>query len=119
MLGALVVAASSIQLGNPRAESLAQSGPARAGLGQLTASGIGAGPLSPFDALVRSGDPGPWRAALAGVDGVQSAVAPADWRRDGTGAGRGDPDAGRQLARGPSDARPRARGHRRPAAPTW
>ena len=57
VLGALVVAASSIQLGNPRADSLAQSGPARAGLDQLTASGIGTGPLSPFDALVRSGDP--------------------------------------------------------------
>ena len=39
VLGALVVAASSIQLGNPRADSLAQSGPARAGLDQLDGSG--------------------------------------------------------------------------------
>ena len=39
VLGALVVAASSIQLGNPRADSLAQAGPARAGLDQLDALG--------------------------------------------------------------------------------
>ena len=47
-------------------------------------SGIGTGPLSPFDSLVRSGDPEVVAHALADVDGVQSAVAPADWRRDGT-----------------------------------
>jgi RND superfamily putative drug exporter len=81
---ALVVAAATIQLGNPRADSLANAGPARAGLEQLKDSGIGAGPLSPFDALVRSGDPEVIAKSLAEVDGVQSAVAPADWRRDGT-----------------------------------
>jgi len=85
VLGALVIAASSIQLGSPRAESLAQSGPARAGLGQLTASGLGAGPLSPFETLVGSGDPRAVARVVARVDGVQSAVAPLDWRRDGTG----------------------------------
>ncbi len=84
VLGALLVAASSIHLGNPRADSLAQSGTARAGLDQLTASGLGTGPLSPFDALVRSGDADVVAHALAKVDGVQSAIAPADWRRDGT-----------------------------------
>jgi RND superfamily putative drug exporter len=83
-LVALVVAALSIQLGNPRAESLAQAGPARAGLEKLDEAGIGTGPLSPFDALVRSGDPDAVAAALAGVEGVQSATAPADWRRGGT-----------------------------------
>jgi putative drug exporter of the RND superfamily len=84
LLGALAFAATSIQLGNPRADSLAQSGAARAGLQQLTGSGIGTGPLSPFDALVRSGDPEAVARAFAGVDGVRSAVAPADWRRGGT-----------------------------------
>ena len=83
-LGALVVAAASIQLGNPRADSLAQEGPARVGLEKLEDSGIGTGPLSPFDALVRSGDPDTVADALAQVDGVQSAAAPAEWRRDGT-----------------------------------
>ena len=39
VLAALVVAASSIQLGNPRADSLAQAGPARAGLEKLRGLG--------------------------------------------------------------------------------
>jgi RND superfamily putative drug exporter len=84
VLAALVVAAASIQLGSPRADSLANAGPARAGLEQLETSGLGTGPLSPFDALVRPGDAGAVAKALATVDGVQSAMAPADWRRDGT-----------------------------------
>jgi len=84
VLVALVVAASSIQLGNPQADSLANAGAARAGLEKLEDSGIGTGPLSPFDALVRSGDPEAVAGALAEVDGVRSAAAPADWRRGGT-----------------------------------
>jgi len=84
VLAGLVLAASSIQLGNPRAESLAYGGPAQAGLEKLQDAGIGTGPLSPFDALVRSGDPGAVAESIAEVDGVWSAAAPADWRRDGT-----------------------------------
>ena len=81
VLIALCVAAFSIQLGSPRADSLAQSGAARAGLEQLEASGIGHGPLSPFDALARSGDAEAVTASLAEVAGVRAAVAPPDWRR--------------------------------------
>jgi RND superfamily putative drug exporter len=84
LLVALVVAASTIQLGNPRAASLAQEGPARAGLENLQDSGIGTGPLSPFDALVRSGDPEAVADVLGQVEGVRSAAAPAGWRRQGT-----------------------------------
>jgi len=84
VLAALVVAASTIQLGNPRADSLAQAGPARAGVDKLQESGIGTGPLSPFDALVRSGNPAVVAEAVIGIEGVRSAVAPADWRRGGT-----------------------------------
>jgi putative drug exporter of the RND superfamily len=84
VLAALGVAASTIQLGNPRADSFAQAGPARAGLDKLQDSGIGTGPLTPFDALVRSGDPEAVAEAVRKVEGVQSAVAPADWRREGT-----------------------------------
>jgi len=83
-LAALVVAASSIQLGNPRADSLAQQGPARAALDKLNAAGVGTGPLSPFDVLVRSGDPDAVAEALGEVEGVRGTVAPAAWRRDGT-----------------------------------
>jgi RND superfamily putative drug exporter len=84
VLVALVVAAANIQLGNPLAVSLSKEGPARSGLGNLEDSGIGTGPLSPFDVLVRSGDPGDVAQAFAQVDGVRSVAAPADWRRKGT-----------------------------------
>jgi putative drug exporter of the RND superfamily len=84
VLAGLVVAASTIQLGDPQAESLAQSGPARAALGHLQDAGIGTGPLAPFDTLVRSGDAAPVVAALRDVEGVRSAIAPSDWRRDGS-----------------------------------
>jgi putative drug exporter of the RND superfamily len=81
VLAALVIAAFTIQLGNPHADSLAQAGPARAGLENLKSSAIGTGPLSPFDALVRSGDAEAVAKAVGRIDGVRSAAAPADWRR--------------------------------------
>jgi putative drug exporter of the RND superfamily len=84
VLVALVVAAANIQLGNPLAVSLSKEGPARSGLENLEDSGIGTGPLSPFDVLVRSGDPGDVAQDFAQVDGVRSVAAPADWRRKGT-----------------------------------
>ena len=87
VLLALVVAASTIQLGDPRADSLSKEGSARAGLEQLEASAIGTGPLAPFEALVRpvDGDTDPEQVAktLAAVEGVRGAAAPADWQRDG------------------------------------
>jgi RND superfamily putative drug exporter len=84
VLAALLVSASQIQLGNPRADSLAQSGPAHSALAHLSSSGIGTGPLSPFDTLVRAGDPDAVAKSLAGVSGVHDAVAPRQWRRDRT-----------------------------------
>jgi RND superfamily putative drug exporter len=83
VLVALAAAAFAIQLGNPRAESLAQSGTARAGFEELRDAGIGAGPLSPFDALVRARDTDVVAETLAEVEGVQAVIAPEDWRRDG------------------------------------
>ena len=84
VLVGLLVAASTIQLGNPRAESLGKEGAARTGLEQLKGSGIGTGPLSPFDALVRSGDADAVARAVSQVEGVRSAAAPEEWRRSGT-----------------------------------
>jgi putative drug exporter of the RND superfamily len=84
VLVVLVGAAFSIQLGNPRAESLAPSGASRAAFEDLEDSGIGLGPLTPFEALVRGGDPGAVAETLARVEGVQGAAAPPEWRRDGT-----------------------------------
>jgi RND superfamily putative drug exporter len=85
LLAGLIAAALSIQLGTPRPESLAQTGPARATLVQLERSGIGFGPLAPFDALVRGGEPDAVAETLAAVQGVQGTAAPQDWRREGTG----------------------------------
>ncbi len=85
LLATLAAAAFSIQLGTPKAESLAQSGSARIGFQQLESSGLGSGPLAPFDALVHEGDPEAVAAALADAEGVQATAAPEDWRRDGTG----------------------------------
>ena len=103
----------SIQLGNPRADSLAQSGPARAGLEQARGRGHRHGPLSPFDALVRLGRS---RArsptTLAGVEGVRGAVAPADWRRDGTALVTVIPTEDGNSAGRPRDARPHPRRRR-------
>jgi RND superfamily putative drug exporter len=84
LLAVLVVAASTMQFGNPRAKSLAQQGSARIALDQLTDSGIGTGPLSPFDALVRSGNAAAIANSFARVGGVRAAVAPDDWHKDGT-----------------------------------
>jgi putative drug exporter of the RND superfamily len=83
VLTVLAGAAFSIQVGIPRAESLAQSGTARAAFESLEDSGLGSGPLAPFEALVHGGDPDAVAKTFAGVEGVQSAVAPPDWRRDG------------------------------------
>jgi putative drug exporter of the RND superfamily len=83
VLVVLAGTAFSMQLGTPHAESLAQSGAARAGFESLEDSGIGPGPLAPFDALVRDGDPDAVAETFAGVEGVQGAAAPPDWRRDG------------------------------------
>jgi RND superfamily putative drug exporter len=80
----LAVAASTIHLGDPRAESLAQSGTARGAFERLEEAGIGPGPLAPFDALVRGGDPEDVAEALAQLDGVQGITVPTDWRRDGS-----------------------------------
>jgi RND superfamily putative drug exporter len=97
----LCAAALGMRLGEPPADTLARSGPAREGLTRLERAGVGSGALTPIEVLLPlegSGEPqggapvdrgtDPERAAarLAGVPGVQAAVAPAGpaWRRDGT-----------------------------------
>jgi RND superfamily putative drug exporter len=81
-LVALVVAASGMLLGLPKADTLADSGRAREALATLERSGIGAAPLAPIEALTPADAAQETAAALAAVDGVRSAVAPG-WERDG------------------------------------
>src|SRR5436190_759819 len=65
-------------------DTIARSGDAKDGLVALERSGIGSGALLPHEILVRGTDPKKVAAAVAGVDGVHGALAPASWRRAGT-----------------------------------
>lgn len=83
----LGVAAFGLQLGTPKAASLAKSGPAYEGLSWLEQGGIPTGVLTPIEVLVPRGvSPADVAARLGSVPGVRDAVAPTGpvWRRDGT-----------------------------------
>jgi len=86
ILGALLIAALTLNPGDPRADALAQSGDAHDGLVALTQAGIGAGALTPIYALTQPSDADAIGARLGQVGGVRAAIAPTDpaWRRDGT-----------------------------------
>jgi RND superfamily putative drug exporter len=86
ILCVLVGAASTIQLGETKADALAKTGDAHTGLVALENSGIGVGPLSPFEILVQQSASRNLVRHLGGVAGVRGVVAPAGtaWRRGGT-----------------------------------
>jgi RND superfamily putative drug exporter len=87
MLAALVLAATSLQPGVPNVNTIAKQGDAKTGLKALESSGIGAGALLPNEVLVEGSATSPEAVAraLASVEGVHGAVAPASsgWRREG------------------------------------
>ena len=87
LLAALTFAATDLRLGIHDADTLAQSGDAKAGLVALEDAGIGEGALLPHELLIE-GDTSPQQVAqeLRDVEGMHGAVAPdtPDWRRDGT-----------------------------------
>jgi RND superfamily putative drug exporter len=87
LLAALVVAASSINLGPTTGDpnTLSQAGDAKVGLSVLERSGIGDGVLSPIEILTHGSDPAVLAQRLQEVSRVQGATAPSDggWRRDG------------------------------------
>jgi RND superfamily putative drug exporter len=86
VLGALVVAATNLHPGIADVNTIAKKGDARDGLVALERSGIGSGALLPHEVLTRTTPPDKVAGALAKVEGVHGAVAPADpsWRKDGT-----------------------------------
>jgi putative drug exporter of the RND superfamily len=86
ILGALGVSASTLVLGQTRADALAKTGDAHAGLVALQRSGIGVGPLSPFEILVKNANSVGLTTQLRAVAGVQAVIAPTgpSWRRAGT-----------------------------------
>jgi RND superfamily putative drug exporter len=84
----LGVAALGLRLGEPPAAVLTRSGPAREALDRLERAGVGSGVLTPVEVLVPAGaDRRDAARRLAGVEGVQAAVAPTGpaWERDGSG----------------------------------
>jgi RND superfamily putative drug exporter len=91
VLGALVFAATGLQLGTTNVDTLAKQGAAKQGLVALERSGVGAGTLVPDEVLVSGqaarvpGSPERIAASLARVPGVHGAVAPASaqWRHGG------------------------------------
>ncbi|MGB2696109.1 MAG: MMPL family transporter [Dehalococcoidia bacterium] len=83
ILGALVVAATTMHPGLSDLDTIAQKGDAKEGLVALQDSGIGGGALLPNEVLVRgSASPDAVAAALADVGGIHGAAAPDDpsWR---------------------------------------
>ncbi|MGI8967577.1 MAG: MMPL family transporter, partial [Chloroflexota bacterium] len=114
LLGALVLAATSLTLGHANANSLSKTGDAHAGLVALESSDIGQGVLSPYEVLVQGTNPNTVVRRVAGLQGVRGAVAPSSpsWRRAGkaiidvlpaadgnSSAGQATLDRVRQMAR--------------------
>jgi putative drug exporter of the RND superfamily len=95
LLGLLLVPVVSLRLAAPAPSSLASSGPARQALDELARSGIGAGALSPIEALLPGDDPSATAARLRAAPGVRVVTAPDHpaWRRDGTSLLTVVPDA--------------------------
>ncbi len=86
ILAALVLAASSLQLGLSNLNAVAREGDAKQGLIALERTGIGAGALLPHEVLVEgSKSPDAVASSLAGVSSIHGAVAPAaaTWRHPG------------------------------------
>ena len=86
VLAALIVAASSMNLGTDDPSALARTGDAKTGLVELERSGIGSGALTPLETIAPAAGAGSVVAALGKVEGLRAVVAPDGpaWRRGGT-----------------------------------
>ncbi|HEX8917293.1 MAG TPA: MMPL family transporter, partial [Chloroflexota bacterium] len=82
----LVYAATTIVLGETKADALSKTGDAHAGLVALERSGIGPGVLAPFEILANQGNTAQIQRSLVGVNGVLGTTAPRgpSWQRNGT-----------------------------------
>ena len=85
VLGALLLAASHIQLGIANSGSLAKTGDARVGLDTLKSSGIGSGVMAPHEVIVPRGEAQAVADSTRQLDGVQGAVVvkSPSWNSDG------------------------------------
>ena len=82
ILGALIVAATGLTLGDASPDTIAKSGDAKTGLTELEDSGIGSGALLPYEILTEGTNPNHVAADVREVSGVHGAVAPdsPQWR---------------------------------------
>jgi RND superfamily putative drug exporter len=78
ILGTLAGVGTTVVLGQTRADALAKTGDAHAGLVALERSGLGVGPLSPFEILVGNKERASLARHLTAVAGVQGVVASTD-----------------------------------------
>ena len=103
VLAALVIAATNLHPGIADVNTIAKKGDAKQGLTALERSGIGSGALLPHEVLVRTTPPDKVASALARVNDIHGAVAPAapSWRKDGTALvdAFATPDGSSQTAR--------------------
>ncbi len=119
VLAALAIPALSLNIGDPKANSLAKAGEAYQGLSALEQAGIGPGALNPFEILVANANPQTVALRVGQTSGVRGAVAPGGpaWRQGGTSlvvalptadgssnAGRSTLDRMRQVARAESSS---------------
>jgi len=87
VLAALVAATFTITVGTPRAETLSQKGEAHDAFAVLQTSGIGPGPLQPYEVVAPTGAADSAAAALGRLPGILGAVAPppdSHWSQGGT-----------------------------------
>ncbi len=80
VLALLVGAATRLQPGVSDPNTLARTGDAKAGLAELTRSGIGSGALLPHEILTPTANATKVVDAVAHVGGISGEAAPADWR---------------------------------------
>jgi RND superfamily putative drug exporter len=85
ILGALIVAATGLTLGDASPNTIAKQGDAKRGLTALENSGIGSGALLPYEILTQGTSPDKVVSDVDSVQGVHGAVAPqgSQWRTGG------------------------------------
>ena len=85
ILAALIIAATSLTLGDASPDAIAQQGDAKEGLVALEDSGIGSGAILPHEILTEGTNPNLVASDVREVPGVHGAVAPdsSQWRSGG------------------------------------
>jgi len=102
ILGALLISATGMHMGNADPDTIAKAGPAKEALDQLDESGIGKGAIAPMETLVSEADAAKVATAEAEVEDIHGAVAPTGptWRRGGDAVVVAAPTDGDETAAG-------------------